>query len=99
MDVFDYLLILILVSFVVPGKPIRASRVVVNYFNKIIKTEEMSKMKKIIIFLSLILIAGCSNGKRVNTVEPLKSVDKLDIQRYMGVWYELGRYPNSFEKV
>lgn len=55
-------------------------------------------MKKMIIFLSIILLSGCSNDKRVTMVEPLKSVDKMDIQRYMGVWYELGRYPNSFEK-
>jgi lipocalin len=26
------------------------------------------------------------------------TVQKLDIQRYLGVWYEIGRFPHSFEK-
>ena len=26
------------------------------------------------------------------------TVQKLDIQRYLGLWYEIGRFPHSFEK-
>jgi len=29
---------------------------------------------------------------------PLATVTSLDIERYLGVWYEIARYPNSFEK-
>lgn len=29
---------------------------------------------------------------------PLKSVDALDLNRYAGTWYEIGRFPHSFEK-
>lgn len=31
-------------------------------------------------------------------VAPLNVVDKLDVERYMGKWYEIARYPNSFQK-
>ncbi len=29
---------------------------------------------------------------------PLKVVPSVDLQRYSGTWYEIARYPNSFEK-
>lgn len=29
---------------------------------------------------------------------PLKTVDKVDIKRYMGKWIEIARYENSFEE-
>jgi len=29
---------------------------------------------------------------------PLKTVSHVDLNRYMGVWYEIARYPNSFQK-
>lgn len=54
-------------------------------------------IKKISILIFLISIVGCSNGKK-NDNKPLKSVDKLELSRYMGLWYEIGRYPNSFQK-
>jgi apolipoprotein D and lipocalin family protein len=30
--------------------------------------------------------------------EPLKTVPTLDVGRYMGTWYEIAKYPNSFQK-
>ncbi|MBI5102929.1 MAG: lipocalin family protein [Nitrospirae bacterium] len=29
---------------------------------------------------------------------PLDTVSHVDLTRYMGVWYEIARYPNSFQK-
>ena len=29
---------------------------------------------------------------------PLVTVDQVEVQRYMGTWYEIARYPNSFER-
>ncbi|MHB8880467.1 MAG: lipocalin family protein [Thermodesulfovibrionales bacterium] len=29
---------------------------------------------------------------------PLETVSHVDLNRYMGVWYEIARYPNSFQK-
>jgi len=28
----------------------------------------------------------------------MKTVDKVDLNRYMGTWYEIARFPQSFEK-
>lgn len=29
---------------------------------------------------------------------PLKTVAHVDLDRYLGLWYEIGRYPNSFQE-
>lgn len=31
-------------------------------------------------------------------VAPLQAVEAVDVQRYMGLWYEIARFDNSFEK-
>ncbi|MGW8315492.1 MAG: lipocalin family protein [Bacteroidales bacterium] len=53
------------------------------------------------LFLSagiLILVMGsCTNQiamKSMNT----STVDTLDLERYLGTWYEIARFPHSFEK-
>lgn len=38
------------------------------------------------------LVTGC-----VNFGPPLPVVENVDIERYMGKWYEIARYPNFFE--
>jgi apolipoprotein D and lipocalin family protein len=30
--------------------------------------------------------------------QPLKTVEKVDLARYVGQWYEIARYPNRFER-
>ena len=37
---------------------------------------------------------GCGSSNNA----PLKVVDKVDVQRYLGKWYEIALLPNSFEK-
>ena len=31
-------------------------------------------------------------------VQPMQTVKNVDIERYMGTWYEIARFPHSFEK-
>ena len=31
-------------------------------------------------------------------VPPLVAVPSLDVERYMGTWYEIAKYPNRFQK-
>jgi len=38
-------------------------------------------------------LAGCTHN-----YAPLPTVDSLNVERYMGLWYEVARYENSFEK-
>lgn len=40
-------------------------------------------------------LPGC--GANLNA-PPLATVDQVDVARYMGTWYEIARYPNSFER-
>ena len=44
------------------------------------------------IALSLLLL-GCSQS-----YPPLKTVEKVEINNYLGVWYEIARYEHFFEK-
>lgn len=50
------------------------------------------------IFLFL-CIAACASPP-VNRVSdrPLTTVEAVEIDQYLGIWYEIARFPNSFEK-
>lgn len=45
-------------------------------------------------FIVLICLSSCSAKTTVNTT----TVKSVDIDRYLGTWYEIARYPHSFEK-
>lgn len=50
-------------------------------------------MKRIILFItSLFALSACSSNK------PLQTVDNVDINKYMGKWYEIASFPQSFQK-
>ena len=40
------------------------------------------------------LLCSCEKNEQLNT----SVVPSLDVERYMGTWYEIGRYDISFEK-
>jgi apolipoprotein D and lipocalin family protein len=42
---------------------------------------------------ALFWLAGCKPA-----ANPPTTVAKVDLQRYLGTWYEIARYPNKFEK-
>src|SRR5512143_2983989 len=54
------------------------------------------------VIISLIVVAvffviGCSHmGNEPSS--PLETVPYVDLNRYIGVWYEIARYPNSFQE-
>jgi apolipoprotein D and lipocalin family protein len=37
-------------------------------------------------------------GSRTKSLGQLATVSRVDIQRYLGAWYEIARYPNRFEQ-
>jgi len=47
---------------------------------------------KIICVISGVLLFSCTSTKY------LKTVEKVDINKYMGTWYEIARFDHSFEK-
>lgn len=47
-------------------------------------------------FIIALACTSVSAGEAVPT--PLKTVEKVDLSRYLGKWYELGRFPAWFQK-
>ncbi|MGM0520066.1 MAG: lipocalin family protein [Campylobacterota bacterium] len=50
-------------------------------------------MRYIIVMVLSLLFIGCSTKN-----PPLKTVDNVDIKKYLGKWYEIARYEHSFEE-
>ena len=48
--------------------------------------------KRIVLFIALVFVVACQSNK------PLKTVDYVDIQRFMGDWYVIANIPTFFEK-
>ncbi len=42
-----------------------------------------------------IISVGCATGQTITEMETVKNVD---ISRYVGTWYEIARFPHSFER-
>jgi apolipoprotein D and lipocalin family protein len=52
-------------------------------------------------FVSLLLItalAGHAGTSVQADARPLKPIASLDVERYMGRWYEIAKFPNHFQK-
>lgn len=57
----------------------------------------MKLLKNTGLILSVIFIlTSCGMNKK--QIEELNPVEKVDLERYMGTWYEIARIPNRFEK-
>ena len=54
----------------------------------------MKNLFKSVLFLSLILLFTACSTKN----PPLQTVEKVDLQKYLGTWYEIARYEHFFEK-
>jgi apolipoprotein D and lipocalin family protein len=54
-------------------------------------------MHRLLLALTLVVaLAGCAAPGSLRA--PLVPVATLDTQRYLGTWYEIARYPNSFQR-
>ncbi|PTN09858.1 lipocalin family protein [Mangrovibacterium marinum] len=52
-------------------------------------------LKNCLLFTAVLaLLSACSSTGNIDT----RTVQNVDIDRYLGTWYEIARYPNSFEK-
>lgn len=61
-------------------------------------TRRLKTALSLCVLLSLTTL-GCASSttKRLGLPE-LKTVEHVDLGKYAGVWYEIARYPNSFQK-
>jgi apolipoprotein D and lipocalin family protein len=48
--------------------------------------------------LRTVAALGVALGATGHAQTPLKTVDHVDLQRYLGRWYEIARIPNRFER-
>lgn len=44
------------------------------------------------------LAAPAQTGAPAAPHEPLQSIARLDVARYLGTWYEIAKYPNRFQR-
>lgn len=47
---------------------------------------------------SLVAALLCAVAGHARADEPLNTISRLDVPRYMGTWYEISKYPNRFQK-
>lgn len=47
--------------------------------------------------MALIMAVSCANRTPVNTIDTT-TVKHLELEKYLGTWYEIARFPHSFEK-
>jgi apolipoprotein D and lipocalin family protein len=53
----------------------------------------------IVLFLLFpMVVAACAGGGRDRDLPPLATVSRVDLDRYLGTWYEIARLPNWFER-
>ena len=51
------------------------------------------------LFLLLLGVMWAASAVGVHAEQPaLQTIASLDVPRYMGTWYEIAKYPNSFQK-
>lgn len=43
-------------------------------------------------------VAGCASDSYRDTDVPMVADESLDVDRYLGLWYEIARFPNRFER-
>jgi apolipoprotein D and lipocalin family protein len=49
-------------------------------------------------FFSACILAFSLSAQGQNSDVPVKTIPSLDVQQYLGVWYEIAKYPNWFQK-
>ena len=54
--------------------------------------------KPFFILICLLTITNACVDMRDQNKSSLKTVSHVDLNRYLGVWYEIARYPNRFQK-
>ena len=60
-------------------------------------TSVRSKIAAMAVLLAAMAPAGCADGPVGNRAVP-EPAKAIDLQRYLGRWYELARYENRFER-
>jgi apolipoprotein D and lipocalin family protein len=55
--------------------------------------------KLIVLSLLVVLGTGCGSSTTERlSLKPLSTVEKVDLSRYLGTWYEIASFPQSFQE-
>jgi apolipoprotein D and lipocalin family protein len=69
----------------------------IRTYNRNVKPRRILRLFVGIIASALPVMVGCTYmGNEPSS--PLETVSHVELDRYMGVWYEIARYPNSFQE-
>ena len=55
-------------------------------------------MRTLVLWAMLIGALSCATTTSRLKLPPLQTVAKVDLQRYLGTWYEIASFPQSFQK-
>ena len=58
----------------------------------------MHKILLCLLAASAVSLSACSTTKENGVMKPLEVVASVNLEKYMGTWYETGRYPNRFQE-
>lgn len=53
-------------------------------------------MVRALLLVPVVILAATS--VRAQTPPPVRTVERVDLDRYLGDWYEIAKYPNRFQK-
>lgn len=70
----------------------------VNIISSINRSRTMKFLHKIFFLSATAASLFCGGCSSVNSTEHIPSVTNFDLNRYLGVWYEIARLPHSFER-
>ena len=56
---------------------------------------EIKHLSLALLSLSFAVLFGCAAGMKQS---PLQVVSHVDLNRYLGIWYEIARFPNRFQE-
>ena len=57
-----------------------------------------SRVLRALLIVSLFVLISLGANAKNNPMPPLDVVQSVDLQRYAGIWYEIARLPNWFQK-
>lgn len=61
-------------------------------------TKDHKALQKVMLISGFALLFGCAANRQPSANDPPTVVKHVALDRYLGKWYEIARYPNRFQK-
>ncbi len=56
-----------------------------------------SSLPRLTVLVAALLAGGCATAHQGEVLPPLRTVERVDLPRYLGTWYEIASYPQRFQ--